>query len=507
MKKFTLLFLFSCLLLTGCNGGETPSGNGEYTPADTILSFSDNNADKVITEATFDVSKYTGNAGFGIQPYQLFKSGMCLQRDAINRIWGVAFETKYIAAEFNGKVYYGSVDASGNWEIYLPKMNAGGPYQLTFISELGRLTLNDIYVGEVFLLGGQSNMEWQAWISGDVLADLYNTPDCINEKIRLLHIANNPEKEPTTTLANYCYWQGANQESVRTFTAVGYLFGKQMQEELGCPVGLISTAVGGSMIEYWLSQENYDKVKQNYTPVTNNDAVMTPCLGYNGILYPLTGLNVRGVVWYQGCSNTFGTQQFYDIALKIFMQQCRQMFDNPQLSFTICELARYRDNPLAYSIVNERINYVAKNDPYVVVARNLDLGDWYDIHPLDKHEIGRRAAYETLRVFFKKDKAEPIKVKSYTFNADGTVTIELSCKASLVNGSNGFEVYVNGKYTYDCEVSINENILTIKANGDITKVRYGYTCQMTEQIQKDVSQMVTVYDENGFPLDLFIINK
>jgi UDPglucose--hexose-1-phosphate uridylyltransferase len=70
---------------------------------------------------------------------------------------------------------------------------------------------------------------------------------------------------------------------------------------------------------------------------------MQPTLGFNGMIYPLTGLNVRGVVWYQGCSNAFGTQKYYDKALKIFIDQCREMFDNPQLSFTICELARYEN--------------------------------------------------------------------------------------------------------------------------------------------------------------------
>ena len=53
----------------------------------------------------------------------------------------------------------------------------------------------------------------------------------------------------------------------------------------------------------------------------------------------------------------------------------------------------------------------------------------------------------------------------------------------------------------------NKNIITITANKPITKVRYGYTCIMTEEIKKDVSKMVSVYDENNFPLDLFIISK
>ena len=522
MKKVLFLLMLVCFMLTGGNNSNTPTTetteptNGNqvteqpkdepYVPTNTILSFSDENESKIITESTYDVSQYTQNAKDNIKPYQLFSDGMCLQRDAINRIWGKASKSGFIAAEINGKVYYGTIK-SREWEIYLPKMNAGGPYTLAIISEQGRLEIKDVYIGEVFLCSGQSNMEWQPGHAGDVLKDLYSTPECINKQIRMYSISYHPQVEPTNEVINTSKWTYANQSTIRNFTAVGYLFGKQMQEELDCPVGLIANPVGGSNIEFWLSEENYNKVTAEYKPYINSDEYMQPCLGYNGMLYPLTGINLRGVLWYQGCSNALGTQQHYDFALNVFIEQCRTMFNNEKLAFTVCELARYEGNPLAYSIVNEKINAVAANDPYVVVARNLDLGEWKDIHPKDKREVARRAAYETLRVFYKMDKPEPIKVSDFTFNDDGSVTITLSKNASLVNGTNGFEVYVNGKYTYTCNVTIEGNKLTVKADGEIAKVRYGYTSIVTEELMNDVSKMVTVYDENGFPLDLFLIAK
>ncbi len=515
MKKFLFLFILICFILAGCNkadlpdepsDSETKNEEVEYTPTDTTLSFSDDDLDKVITEATFDISLYTANAGTKLKPYQLFSDGMCLQRDAVNRIWGKVSGSKNIAIEFNGKVYYGNVNMQ-DFEVYLPKMNAGGPYELTIISEAGRMKLTNIYVGEVFLLSGQSNMEFQPQHAGSLLKDLYSTKDCIDDEIRMLQMGWSTPTEPSLEAINSCVWKGANQTTIPKFTAVGYLFGKQMHEELGCPVGLIANPVGGSSIEFWLSDVNYNKVLDYYKPYTTTDEIMTPSLGYNGMLYPLTGINIRSVLWYQGESNAFGTQQYYDKALKIFMEQCREMFNNPNLAFTICELARYEGNPYAYSVVNEKINSVALEDPYTVVARNLDLGEWKDIHPKDKRTVASRAAYETLRVFFKKDKAEPIKVNDYTFNEDGSVTISLSTDAMLVNGTNGFEVYVDGKYTYDCNVSIDKNKLTVSSSGEITRVRYGYTCLMNEEIMNDVSKMVTVYDLNGLPLDLFIISK
>jgi len=498
----------------GLSSSSTPDHSGNPDQGDPgqgfipngDLAFSNENASKVNTTATFDISKYTQTAGANLRPYPLFGSGMCIQRDAVNRIWGDALKAEHVAVQINDNVYYGSV-ADNKFEIYLPKMQAGGPYTMTFVSEAGRTVFTEVYIGEVFLLSGQSNMEMVMLSCGEYLASYYATPDCSNDKIRMMRAGWETPNVPTTTLANYCTWTGANQKTIAQFPAVGYLFGKQMQEKLGCPVGLIANPVGGSSIEFWLSDANVQKVRESYTPYVDGTAIMTPSLGYNGMLYFLSGINLRGMVWYQGESNAFGTQQYYDVAFKIFLDQCRSMFNNPKMIFTVCQLARFQSNPFAYSVVNERINEVAKNDPYVVVARNLDQGDWFDIHPKAKEDLGNRTAYETLRVFFNSGADAPIEVESYSFNEDGSVTVNLTRDASLVNGSNGFEVYVGGKYTYDCNVTVSGKQLTITANGAITKVRYGYTCKMTADIQQDVSKMVTVYDSNGFPLDLFLIEK
>ena len=178
--------------------------------------------------------------------------------------------------------------------------------------------------------------------------------------------------------------------------------------------------------------------------------------------------------------------------------------------YCICELARFEGwpYPADYSVINTIINKVALNDDKIVVARNLDQGEWGDIHPKDKRTIANRAAYETLRVFFKYDKPAPVTIVEYTFNNNGSVTITLSQNVTLRNGTNSFEVFVNGAYTRNCNVTVNGNKLSITSSlGAISKVKYGHDCEMTNAIKEDVSKMVTVYDVNGFPLDLFEISK
>jgi sialate O-acetylesterase len=478
----------------------------DYIPSEHKYQFSTEKLREVSMKKTFNIDDYQDDARLYIKPHSYFKNGMCLQRDAVNCIFGYAKDTDKVAVSINGNVYYGTVDNDGRFEVYLPMMNAGGPYNMEIITEMGRITIKSVYIGEVYLFAGQSNMEWQIWISGNTMKDLYEASDVDNDKIRLIRIPNAPSKTPTDEFASDAYWFTANKDTVMKFSAVAYIFGKKLQKELNCPVGLVSTAVGGSSIEHWLSKENYNKVKALYKPITDsNSPVMTPTIGYNGILHPLKGINYRGVVWYQGCSNTYGTEKYYDQALRIFIEQCKKDFNHDNLTFTICELARYQQDPYAYSIINERINELAKNDDKIAVARNLDLGNWYDIHPLDKRVIGSRAIDETLRLFYGKDIAEPVYLKSYKFNDDGTVTLELSKNVKLLNGTNGFEVSDGNKYTYDCKVEVNNNIVTVSANFAIKQLRYGYTCKMTTDIKNDVSKMVTIYDNNNMPLDLFYI--
>lgn len=511
--SYCLLILVLSLCLISCSTNEPSERETDilegYVPSSSLVSIPTTNLEKVNVKSTFDISSHTNDGTDKVYPYSVFGNGVCIQRDAVNHIWGWADGAANIAISFRDRVYYGSVDAEGNWSVYLPMMTAGGPYEMTIISDVGRITLTDVYVGEVYLLCGQSNMEWKTIWSGNTMADLFADPKaCLNEEIRFLNLAANHSRVPVKRFPSGSDWDYARAESIKYFSAIGYLFGKQMQEELGCPVGLVSTAVGGSVIEYWLSDANYKRVKEQYTPITSTDPLFTPSLGYNGLIYPLSGLTFRGCLWYQGCSNTIGTQAKYDIALEILIEQFREEFNNPNMTFTLFELARFNQNLLGYSIINERINVVAKKDPYVIKVLNLDLGEWDNIHPQDKKVIAKRGTDETLKNFYGiTNKPCAPEIESYTFNEDGTVTIVLTEEVDLVNGNASFEVFTNIGYVENCNVFVNGNVLTISSDVEFTKVRYGYRVTVTDEMKQDVSKIVSVYDKEGLPLDLFIIEK
>lgn len=231
-----------------------------YEKSCAVTEFSSENLSKVNLKPTFDVSDCVFDAEDIIVPYQLFGDGMCLQRDAVNKIWGTIENlegNKHIAAEFRGRIYYGTVE-NNDWEIYLPLMTAGGPYEMTLICDWGTKKIENVYVGEVYLLSGQSNMEWKVEWSNEILEDLYSDENaCRNDKIRLLSIPTKFHDEPTKTLEEPPVWSGAEASSIKNFSAVGYIFGKKLQESLDCPVGLVCTAIGGTITESWMDKESY----------------------------------------------------------------------------------------------------------------------------------------------------------------------------------------------------------------------------------------------------------
>lgn len=500
------------------NGNSSDSGTNSsfedidplegYEKSNSVTEFSDEDMAKVNMRPTFDVTDCTFDASDYIVPYQIFKDGMCLQRDAVNRIWGTIEELKgneHIAASFRGRTYYGTMNGNA-WEIYLPKMMAGGPDDLTLICDWGTKVIKDVYVGEVYLLSGQSNMEWKVGWSEDVLEDLYSSPSkCLNENIRMLSVDGQFHSEPTTSLKSEPVWYGANSESIPEFSAVGYIFGKKMQETLGCPVGLVCTAIGGTIAESWMDKETYEEYAKTVDKTACDTQYIwkTPSQGFNGMIYPLEGFNFRGVTWYQGCSSIYGAEKNHDKALKAMISCWRKALHNPNLTFSMAELARFYEDTLAYSTINEKIGVVASEDDLVLRAINLDQGEWGNIHPKDKRAIGTRLANETLRKFYGYEENEASKVASYKVVSSTEVCLTMDKDVILKNGANGFEILTENGYSFNCEATLEGRTITLKSSLPFTGIRYGYDFKKVAEIVQDVSKTVTIYDLEGLPCDIF----
>ncbi|MFD2720379.1 sialate O-acetylesterase [Hymenobacter monticola] len=183
---------------------------------------------------------------------RLVSDGMVLQREADVRIWGWAKPGEAVAVSFLGKTHKATTGADGKWTVQLPRLKAGGPYEMN-IKASNQVAVKDILVGDVWLCSGQSNMETPMSRLRDKYPDV--VAQAANPKIRqyevpLTYNFQRPQQDVTGGK-----WIAADPQTVLKFSAVAYFFAKEINAKYQVPVGIIKDAVGGSPAEAWLSAE------------------------------------------------------------------------------------------------------------------------------------------------------------------------------------------------------------------------------------------------------------
>lgn len=180
----------------------------------------------------------------------VFGEHMVLQRDRPLRLWGEATPGQTLNVEFAGRKASTRVGADGRWRVQFAPLPAGGPHRLRVQGDQ-TVELRDVLIGDVWLLGGQSNMEWPL-AQTDTGAQEVASPQ--NAQLRHLRVPHRASVKVEAEIAP-APWVVAQPGSVAEFSAVGYHFARQMQAVQGVPIGLVNTAWGGSMLETWMSRE------------------------------------------------------------------------------------------------------------------------------------------------------------------------------------------------------------------------------------------------------------
>jgi len=183
---------------------------------------------------------------------RLISDGMVLQRGDSIKIWGWAAPGEEVKVDFVGHNYQTRADATGDWLIMLSPLPAGGPHIMK-IDATNSITVADILVGDVWLCSGQSNME----LPVRRVRPLYEAEIAAsaNNYIRSFTVPKNYVfKEPQKDLASGS-WKAADPETVLDFSAAAWFFARELYEAYQIPVGLITSAFGGSPAEAWISEE------------------------------------------------------------------------------------------------------------------------------------------------------------------------------------------------------------------------------------------------------------
>jgi sialate O-acetylesterase len=180
---------------------------------------------------------------------RLISDGMVLQRDVPLKIWGWADPAEKVKIEFLGKAYQTKGDKQGNWSVKLPALAAGGPFNM----KVNEIEIHDILIGDVWLCSGQSNMELMIYRVLDLYQDEIMKVN--NTNIRYFKSSfRNDSQSPQADFKDGT-WLPATQENIMNFSSLSYFFGAELYKKHEVPVGLINTAIGGSPIESWLSEE------------------------------------------------------------------------------------------------------------------------------------------------------------------------------------------------------------------------------------------------------------
>lgn len=187
-----------------------------------------------------------------IELHPLFSNNMVLQQKQEIPIWGTAEPGGEVIVEFHGNEKKDMVDEDGKWQVNLPAVSAGGPYQLIIHGEQTQVVEN-VLVGEVWICSGQSNMEMAVSASwGKINNDKEEVTNANYPDIRLFVVDKKMAETPQENLESDG-WKECSPESIPEFSAVAYFFGRHLQSELNVPIGLIETAWGGTLVEAWTS--------------------------------------------------------------------------------------------------------------------------------------------------------------------------------------------------------------------------------------------------------------
>ena len=337
---------------------------------------------------------------------QLFSNGVVLQRDLPIPVWGTAESGADVIVTLNGVSGSTQVATDGTWRIDLPAMNAGGPYTMTVTSGIQSDTFTDIYIGDVWLASGQSNMEW-------TINQLPNASDIITtanyQQIRQFKVPKSLSNEPSDRLPAGSSWTPATSNFVGNFTAVGYFFAGRLREHMDVPIGIINASYGGSRIEAWLSEEMLGYDEQDST-LGNGAAQQQPTVAYNAMIHPILPFPIKGFLWYQGESNAFRAEDVlaYVPQFQTLIQGWRELWTEGDLPFLWVQLPNFGPLPGPIPSPNDTWPLLRASQESALALPNtgqaitIDVGG-EDIHPPDKEPVGYRLSLIARKVAYGED--------------------------------------------------------------------------------------------------------
>lgn len=421
---------------------------------------------------------------------KIFASGMVMQQQTDANLWGEAKAdaTVKIATSWNKKTVSVKAGNDGKWAAKIQTPAAGGPYSITF-NDGEKTVIDNILVGELWICSGQSNMEmpmkgFKNQPVENAVEDILHSGD---NKMRLFTVKRTSLFQPATDVVGE--WKEASPEAVRNFSATAYYFGRELRRMLNVPVGLIVTSWGGSSCEAWMNRDWLKAFPQIELPAsqeTIKSKNRTATVLYNGMLRPLIGVSMRGVIWYQGEENVSRSGYYADLFSRM-IKGWREEWKEGDFPFYYCQIAPYDYNIIGWGQYNsaflrEQQAKAEKMNKNVGMACLMDAGLEYGIHPRKKQLAGMRLALLALDKTYgiKGITSETARHKDVEFKGD-TAVITFERAGMWVYGKDGlksnlFEVAGEDRVFHPAKAWIERSKLYVKCD-EVKKpvaVRYAF---------------------------------
>jgi sialate O-acetylesterase len=420
----------------------------------------------------------------------IFSDHMVLQRDMRVPIWGHAEPGADVSVTFDKETQKTTADDDGKWHVELDTRAAGGPFELTASAGDDKLTVTDVLVGDVWVASGQSNMEWPVAASADAEQEAAAAAEF--PQIRIINVPKTPADEPRDGFGG-AKWQVCSPETIGRFSAVAYAFGRELNRELGVPIGLIGCNWGGTPMEAWTSREalesspTFAKALADDAAEPDNErqerarrmgAQNRPARLFNGMLSTVIPYGIRGAIWYQGESNAGRHQEYAELS-KLMIADWRKRWNQGDFPFLLVQLAAWEPGGDSWPYLREaQVDTLEAAN--VGMATAIDIGDQRDIHPRNKREVGRRLALVARAIAY----GENLVYSGPTFRdasfADGKARLSFDHVGGglEVKGDEllGFEIAgEDGKFVLaKAEVDGDAIVVSSESVNEPTQVRYAW---------------------------------
>ena len=448
----------------------------------------------------------------------LISDHMVLQQGIPVKIWGTADPGETVRVDLQGQSVTVKAGANGKWTAWLKPLVAAGPLEMT-IAATNTISVKDVLVGEVWVGSGQSNMEFrlQTAVNHDEEIARADYP-----MIHLFQVKHVVADQPADDVVGG--WQVCSPATAKSFSAVEYFFGRNLQQNLHIPMGLIESDWGGTPAQSWTSRpalesdpslkfvlDDWDKTlagyparKQKYDSdleawnkaaaearaagkmAPNRPALPlgpghqnTPAGLYNAMIAPLTPYGIRGVIWYQGEADASEARAWrYRRLFGAMIQDWRNRWGEGDFPFYFVQLANFKSN-IYWPVLRESQTETLRlaNTGMAVI---IDIGESKDIHPKNKQDVGLRLSLAARALtyhqpveysgpMFRMAAAEGGAMRVYLTHADGM-------QPRGGGAITGFEIAgADGKYV-EAQVKVDGSTLLVSSAQvpDPVAVRYAW---------------------------------